>query len=362
MDRKRFANQTGLIAALLTPVFLGMNPVFGKLALQNGADPFTVAAIRTVLAAILLWLAYYIFARHYLYIYRLGLLNCIAIGTVNGIGSLMYYNGLSLLNASMAQLINALYLVFVMILTRISGQRIGWRTILRATIALFGILLIAGGVAGSTNWLGIGLMMGNALLFAGTVVMSQRALYDMPAQTVAFYVLAAMAVVVAVARLAYHLPFFPDSPQSGNFEALWAIFGLAIATALSRLMMFLGVEGLGSVQTTLVVVLEMAVSIALSFIFLSERFTMLQWWGAGILLASILLPSEHVTPDVSPSEYLPRLVRVRLYQAAFNHAFNRSQSKISTKEIETLQEIITKDKFATQDMRVVEEILDRDES
>ncbi len=39
------------IAVLLSPVFLGLAPIFGKLALQGGSDPFTVAAIRTALAA-----------------------------------------------------------------------------------------------------------------------------------------------------------------------------------------------------------------------------------------------------------------------------------------------------------------------
>ncbi len=362
MNLKQLEKHSGLIAALFTPVFLGMNPVFGKLALRNGADPFTVAALRTVLAAVLLWVVYRLFAKQYLYIYPLGLMNCIAIGSVNGIGSLMYYNGLHLLNASMAQLINALYLVFVMILTRISGQQLGWRTILRTSIAMIGILLIAGGVAGETNWLGIGLMMGNALLFAGTVVMSQRALYDMPAQTVAFYVLATMAAVVAVARLAYNLPLFPDTPTNGDIEAWWAIVGLAATTALSRLTMFLGVKGLGSVRTTLLVVLEMAVSISLSFVFLGERFTAIQWWGAGVLLASILLPTGHVTPDISPTEYLPRLVRVRLYQVAFNHVFNPHKSKISTQQVRKLQELIVKDKFVTQDMRIIDDLTDQEDA
>ncbi|MCQ3931280.1 MAG: hypothetical protein DPW16_12560 [Chloroflexi bacterium] len=361
MNLKRIEKQSGLIAALFTPIFLGMNPVFGKIALHNGADPFTVAAVRTVLAAVLLWVVYRLFARQYLYIYPLGLMNCIAIGSVNGIGSLMYYNGLSLLNASMAQLINALYLVFVMILTRISGQQLSWRIILRTGIAMLGILLIAGGVAGETNWLGIGLMMGNALLFGGTVVMSQRALYDMPAQTVAFYVLTTMAVVVAVARLAYNLPLFSVAPTSGDIDAWWAILGLAATTALSRLTMFIGVKGLGSVRTTLLVILEMAVSISMSFIFLGERFTTIQWWGAAILLASILLPTGHITPDVSPTEYLPRLVRVRLYRVAFNHVFNPRNSKISTQEVRKLQELIAQDKFATQDLRIIDDLTNPDE-
>jgi uncharacterized membrane protein len=50
------SSRSELVAALLSPLFLGMAPVFGKLALRGGSDPFTVAAVRTALAAGLLWI------------------------------------------------------------------------------------------------------------------------------------------------------------------------------------------------------------------------------------------------------------------------------------------------------------------
>ncbi len=352
-------NRTGLTAALLTPVFLGMNPIFGKLAYQNGADPFTVAAFRTIVAVVILWIIYYVFWRHYLFIYPAGLMNCVAIGVVNGIGSLMYYNGLNLLDASVAQLINGMYLVFVVILTRLGGQQLGPRTLLRVAIAVMGVLLITGGIQGESTWLGIGLMLGNALLFAGTVVMSQRALYDMPAQTVTFYVLATMAVVVAMARVAYDLPVFAEDSTAINSNAVWAIGGLAATTALSRLLMFMGVKGLGSLQTTLLAVLELAASITLAHILLDDSLTMIQWWGVGILGASLLMPTERLTPaNTSPTSYLPNLMRARLMQAAFGQAFVADKKhKYSTQELETLRKMINADKYTTQEIMTVEELL-----
>lgn len=53
----------------------------------------------------LLWLLFAIFARKYLYIYPAGLLGCIVVGVVNGIGSLFFYSGLGLLDASLVQLL-----------------------------------------------------------------------------------------------------------------------------------------------------------------------------------------------------------------------------------------------------------------
>ena len=84
MPDNRAVRHAQLIAALLSPMFLGMAPVFGKLALRGGSDPFTVAAVRTALAAGLLWLLFALFWRRYIYIYVAGFLGCAVIGTING--------------------------------------------------------------------------------------------------------------------------------------------------------------------------------------------------------------------------------------------------------------------------------------
>lgn len=355
--QRTWRDQIGLMAAIGTPLFLGMNPIFGKLAYHEGADPFTVAALRTLIAVLILWVFYFLFARRYLFIYPAGLMNCIAIGMVNGIGSLFYYNGLNLLDASVAQLINGMYLVFVVILTRFGGQPVGVRTVFRVVVALLGIILITGGIQGEATWLGIGLMLGNALLFAGTVVMSQRALYDMPAQTVTFYVLSTMALVVTLARIAYDLPLFADDAGGTRYDALLPIVGLAITTALSRLLMFIGVKGLGSLQTTLLAILEIAASITFAFILLSESLTTIQWYGVAVLAVSLLMPTERLTPqDRSPLSYVPMLVRTRIMQAAFEKAFIEEKSdKYSTQEISQYHKLLLEDKLTTMELIAVEE-------
>lgn len=169
------------VALTLYPIFLGFAPVLGKFALNGQSDPFTVAALRTLAAAGMLWIIYLLFWRKYIYIYPAGLLGCIVIGTVNGIGSLFYYNGLSYLNASVAQLLNATYLIFVVILAAVDGQKLNGRTVLRVILAFTAVAIITQGqAAGGLNWHGIGLMIGNAILFAGTFMLGQRVTYEMP--------------------------------------------------------------------------------------------------------------------------------------------------------------------------------------
>ena len=108
---------TGINAALISAFFLGLAPVFGKAAM-GGIDkfsPFAVVALRTGMAALLLLLIMAIFKRQFLYIYPAGLLGCAIAGSINGIGSIFYYVGLSKLNASVAQMLYALYPFFVAI-------------------------------------------------------------------------------------------------------------------------------------------------------------------------------------------------------------------------------------------------------
>lgn len=335
MAENKDTYRASLITALLSPVFLGVSPVLGKLALRGGADPFTVAAVRTALAALLLWGIYLIFWRKYIFIYTAGFLGCAVVGSVNGIGSLMYYNGLYRLDASMSQLINGTYLVFVVLLARLGGQTLSWRTVLRVLLAMFGLLLITGGVHGRVDWLGVGLMLGNALLFAGMVVLSQRLLWEMPAQTVTLYVITVMAIIVVMARVAYDWHWLPQSS-----DAVLAILALAFSTAMSRLALFAGVKNLGSLQTTLLAITELAVAVALSFILLDERLTSVQWIGVMTFVLSVLLQgsprySEHAPRGAIP---MPNMAGIAFQQIAFIHAFG--DSGISQAELDAIRRMM----------------------
>jgi drug/metabolite transporter (DMT)-like permease len=94
------------------------------MAINAGADPFSVAAMRTADrgAAAVGGLSHFLSGVH-LYLPG-GLLGCVVIGAVNGIGSLFYYSGLGLLDASLTQLLNGMYLVFAVLLVR--WRRAAW--------------------------------------------------------------------------------------------------------------------------------------------------------------------------------------------------------------------------------------------
>ena len=338
----------GVIAAFMTPIFLGMAPIFGKMAIQAGAEPFSVAALRTLTAVVLMWAVYAIFFRRFVYINPAGLLGCIVIGAVNGIGSLFYYAGLGLLDASLTQLLNGMYLVFAVLLSRLGGHRLDTRTILRVLLALAALLILTGFGDGAIDWLGVGLMLGSALMFAGTVILSQVILYEMPSPTVALYVLSTMCVLVVMVWLASGsgLPTGVDP-----LAVAWPIIALGVTTALSRLAMFAGVKFLGSMQTAILALTEIGVALALAYVVLGERLSRMQMVGVGLLGVSMLLVrARDLTPEIfNPGNLVMQNIAAQQFQwIAFHQAFARgdpdleqdAMSKLSTSEMRAIRDML----------------------
>jgi len=337
----------GIIAAFLTPLFLGVAPIFGKLAITAGADPFSVAAVRTLIAVAFLWAIYALFFRKFIYIYPAGLLGCIVLGVVNGIGSLFYYSGLGLLDASLTQLLNGMYLVFAVLMTRIGGERLDRRTIVRVLLTLLALIMLTGFGNNAINWLGVGLMLGSALMFAGTMILSQYVLYEMPSPTVTLYTLTTMGVVVVMAWLA--------TGVQSNLHTLEAamppIIILGITTALSRLAMFAGVKFLGGLQTAVLAITEIGVALALAFLVLDERLTGIQVIGVGILTLSMLLvrASDLISDRFNPGKLVMQNIATQQFQwIAFQHAFakkeeegsNNVMSQITTAELQAIRDMM----------------------
>lgn len=276
--------QQGLFWALITPIFLGVAPILAKVAYATGVNVLTVVAFRTLFAAVILWTAVLLFRRSFIYSSTPAILSSLLAGGINGLGSLFYYASLSRIDASLGQLVNITYLVFITMLLRLAGQRISLLTLIRTALAMLGIYILTQGGLGQPDWVGVGMMTIAALTYAIQLVLGQRILYDIPAQTMTLYAMTAMAGVVSVAWL-----IAPTDLTTVSMAGWEAILWMGLVTGLSRLTLFLGVKHLGSIQTALLGVLEVVVSIVLAIYFLNEHLTWVQWIGAVVLVVSVLL-------------------------------------------------------------------------
>jgi drug/metabolite transporter (DMT)-like permease len=295
--------------AFLSPIFLGLAPFFAKMAYRAGAEAYTVIAMRMVLAAGVLWVAYLLFGRRYIRTWWLGIAMSSLAGVINGLGSICYYQGLTRLDASLASIINISYLVFVTMLLRIIGQAISRVTLLRLLLASAAVYLLSFTPGAQADSQGVALLILGALAYAVQLVIGQRVLYDIPAPTMTLYSMSAMALVVTIASAAAGGPQLASLTRPG-WQAILAFAGV---TALSRLALFYGVKKVGSVQTATLGVTEVLVTVLFSMLFLGESLAGQQWAGAALMILTVvLLTAEKGVPRLVPFPLLPWAIKISI--------------------------------------------------
>lgn len=287
----------GIYSGLLSSFLLGWAPILGKLAYRYGITPLTLASLRTLVAAVFLMIVYFVFWPRLFLIPWRTLLYCLMIGAINGVGSLFYYSGLERIDASRASLLSSLYAVWVVIFLTASGQSITRLTVSRLAASLIGALLVQAPwtVTDPSNHLGAMLMIASAALNGWYMVMGQWVLADVPSRSATLYIITGMAITVSVARLLGGAPLEPVSVPGWQ-----VIVALGLTTALSRLAMFFSMERLGGVQTAILNLMEMVVSLALALLLLNESLSGLQWLGAVLLIGGTSLVRRDVQRGAAP--------------------------------------------------------------
>ncbi|MGE5221973.1 MAG: DMT family transporter [Omnitrophica WOR_2 bacterium] len=284
MNSRTARQSLGINAALASALFLGLTPVFGTLAIRWGMPPLEVVAFRTALAAFMVFILILIYNRKFLFIYPAGLFGCLLAGGINGFGSLLYYAALGRIDASLGQIIYSLYPLLVALWLWLDSQPPSRLTIIRLLLVLPALYFLVGRQA--IDLIGVLMMVGAAALYALHLPINERVLYDMPAPTVTLYTLLAMTVIVVPGWLlsSIGIGFFHPSG-----EAWGAALGLTLVTFLSRLTLFMGVKHLGGLQTAILGLGELLITVFFSHVILGEQLSTLQWLGACLLIVSLAL-------------------------------------------------------------------------
>jgi drug/metabolite transporter (DMT)-like permease len=288
-------HRRGAEFAAASAVLLGTTPIFGKQAIEAGLAPLAVVAARTAGAAALLLVVVAVFRRRDLYIYPWGLVGCVIAGGLNGLGSLLYYTGLSRLDAGLAQLLFSFYPVFVAAVLYLDGARYTRLTLTRLLVSLPALVLLTRSSEAPVDAGAAALMVGAGLLYAVHIPINQRVLYEVPAPTVTLYTLLAMTAVVGPAWIL----------GGAELPAQWGVglapvLALTGVTFLSRLALFAGVKKIGGMQTSLLGLAELLVAVILAHLWLRESLSAMQWLGAALLAGALLLAA------LDPGERLAR--------------------------------------------------------
>jgi drug/metabolite transporter (DMT)-like permease len=275
-DRER-----GIPLAVASAMLLGLTPIFGKQAINSGVPPLTVVAVRTAAAALLLLLVMALFRRKYLYIYPVGLIGCLIAG-------------LARVGAGLGQLLYSLYPVYVALLLVLDGQRHSRLTTVRLLLSIPAVILLTRTSSSNVDLIGVGMMLASGLFYGLHIPINQRVLYEAPAPTVTLYTLLAMTAVVLPAHF-LSAPAIPVIPQA----AFVPLIGLTAVTFFSRLALFEGVKSIGGMQTALLGLAQLLVSMALAILWLGERLSPVQWLGAALLVLAMVLVGREPPPGES---------------------------------------------------------------
>lgn len=284
--------QQGIQAALASAFFMGVMPIIGKYALSSGFTPLAVISIRTGVAAILMLTFMFLWKRAFFFIYPVGLVGCLLAGLINGLGSILYYTALSRLDASIGHLLYSFYPVFVALWLLLDRQALTRLTIVRLIVSAIALVMLLNRGNNGVDLGGALMMIGSAILYALHLLINQRILFEAPAPTVTLYTLIGMGVTVGIAYLA-----FDRSIPAANVS--WgAVITMALVTFFSRFTLFLGVKHLGGLQTALLGLGEIFITLILAQVLLGESLTLVQWFGAGLLGVSlVLIGMERIQPQ-----------------------------------------------------------------
>jgi len=284
MNRSWTNRTTGLAAALSSAFFLGISPTLGKTAYNGGFFPVEIVGMRAFGAAAILFLIIFFSKRSLLQIYPMGLIGCLLAGWINALGALFYYTAITRIDTGLGAIIYSLYPGFVALFLLLDGYPPSRLSLVRLAVAIPAIVLITSTGDHHVDLIGVLLMLASSALYALHLPINQRVLYEVPAPTVTFYTLVASAAVL--------LPILLFNSSLGQPHAeysWWALGGMTLAFFFSRLTQFLGVKHLGGLQTSLLGLGEMLVTILFGIFLLGEHLSPAQWLGGFLMAFSILL-------------------------------------------------------------------------
>ena len=207
-----------------------------------------------------------------------------------GAASLCFFFAVRYVGASVTTVLLYTYPAIVSLIAwAFLGEPFTWRRLAAISLTFAGCALVADvlGARGSANLTGVALGLGAALGYAVFNVFSFRWMGRQPRIVLMTYTFAISAIGVAAVTL-----------LSGNslstaawVPGVWGLLALIvlIPTVIAVLLYLRGLGGLGAAQAAIISTFEPLFTILLAMAVLGERLSPLQWAGAVILLAGVVL-------------------------------------------------------------------------
>lgn len=281
MARFRTPERIGVALCLLAGVAFSASPVLVQIAYRNGAALTGVLGWRYLLAAVVLLV---VAGRRLRALSRRTVAAAFALGVVvYAADSFLFFAALERTSAPLASLVHYAHLALVVGVGALAGrERLSGRRVV-ALAAIFAGVAFVGGGAGDPDVLGIALALGSALAYAAYILLSDRLLRDAdPIALTAVLTSGVAATFVAVAAAGGTLGLV------GGATGIVSLVAAALVGSVVAVTAFLGgVRLVGPSTASLLVTVEVPVTIALAAVVLGQRLTPAQLVGAAFVVAAI---------------------------------------------------------------------------
>lgn len=273
----------GVALCLLAGVAFAVSPVLVQVAYRHGAAVTGVLAWRYLLAALVL----VVVARR-----RLRRMPLRAAAAAFGMGacvyaidSFLFFASLERTSAPLASLVHYAHLAIVVGVGALAGRERLSRRKLVALAAIFAGVVFVGGGAANPDPLGIGLALASAVAYAAYILLSDRLLQDTDPLALTAIITAGVAVTfLAVGGAGGSLG------QVGGATGIACLAATALVGSLVAVTSFLwGVRLVGPGKASLLVTVEVPVTIALAAVVLGQHLTVAQLAGAAFVVSAIVV-------------------------------------------------------------------------
>lgn len=287
----------GAASALIAAVGYGSAYVVARVAYDHGLNSFSLNFLRflTLVAILALWAA---INGGGLRLPARGLAIALFLGVLITCAGISNFASIAFIPVSLAILIFYTYPLVTLILTSIVERRApGPRDYLAFACAFAGLALTLEVSIEALNVTGVALALIGSLTAGAHLVVAQYAMRIARFATVMFYMSLSACFLSGLATLAFD-QFAVPAPGLG----LWLLGYIIAAFCIGMGAMLAAVRMIGPVRTSIIMCMEPPVVIGCAYVLLGEELSAMQWFGASLVIAGIVIVQSTGTRNPSNLE------------------------------------------------------------
>lgn len=276
----------GTFLTLISAASFGFMAIFIKYAYLAKLNTITILSLRFLIAALVMWLVVAIKKENP----RLSVKQMLALAGLGALGygamSSFFFNSVRLIPASIASIMLYTYPVIVTVLSAwIYRESITRYKVLALVISSAGLVMVVGIAFEGLNYLGVFFGGMAAVVYSLYLIICNKLVGTVSPIVMTAYVSTSAAVAFSILGWATG-----DVNMAISTQGWLAILGIAvISTALAIMTLFQGMKLVGPSRASIISTVEPVITICAAFLLLSEKLSLFQVIGAGLVISAVVL-------------------------------------------------------------------------